>query len=198
MDPRKILDVAANASKEEIQQAYRRAAKKHHPDQGGDSWAFQQIHSAYEMLTNSDSSEPAQVTDGPEPVQAMAPTASLQPAEVAELKHRTWKDLFTGQLPLQTQTTWFILANCLDIFMTYVLLRQGAMESNPIAAYFIHRWGFMGAIVFKLVLVASVCVISQIVALKKLPTAKFLLHFGTAIVSAVVVYSVSLYLKHYY
>ncbi|MFT7631030.1 MAG: DnaJ-class molecular chaperone, partial [Mariniblastus sp.] len=68
MDPRKILDVAANASKEEIQQAYRRAAKKHHPDQGGDSWAFQQIHSAYEMLTNSDSSESGQVTDGPEPL----------------------------------------------------------------------------------------------------------------------------------
>lgn len=198
MDPRKILCVSDDASTEEIQEAYRRAAKKHHPDQGGDSQAFQQVQSAYEMLTNSDSFVSGQSADRPESEQAMEPIAGQRRSKVAKPRHRTMNDLFTGQLPLQSETTWFILANCLDIVMTNLLLRQGAIESNPIAAYFIHRWGFVGAIAFKLVVVASVCVIAQIVALKKLTTAKFLLYFGTTIVGAVVVYSVSLYIKHFY
>ena len=35
---------------DEIHQAYRHQARKHHPDLGGDAWAFQQVQNAYEVL----------------------------------------------------------------------------------------------------------------------------------------------------
>ncbi len=52
MDPRKILGVSDDASPQEIQRAYREKARKHHPDMGGDAWAFQQVQEAYQTLTN--------------------------------------------------------------------------------------------------------------------------------------------------
>ena len=111
----------------------------------------------------------------------------------------SWKNLFGGQLPLQTETTIFILINCLDIFLTYLLLAttKGAVEANPIADYFMQHWGFRGAIAFKLAVVAFVTVIAQIVAIKKLNTARFLLIGGTVLVGCVVVYSIALFIKHF-
>ena len=55
-DPYKILGVSPNASDEEIKQAYRRLAKKYHPDLNpGDEQAaqkMQQINAAYEQIKN--------------------------------------------------------------------------------------------------------------------------------------------------
>ena len=102
---------------------------------------------------------------------------------------RTLGSLLTGHLPLQNETTYFILFNTLDIFLTYMLLRYGAIEANPFANFVLVRWGFWGMIGFKLVIVAGVCVIAQVIALKSLWKAKALLWFGTALVGAVVVYS---------
>lgn len=98
----------------------------------------------------------------------------------------------TGSLPLQNETTYFILVNVLDIFMTYLLLNLGAVEANPIAAYFIGRWGFAGMIVFKLAIVAAVCVISQVVATRNMRYARGLLWIGIAVVGCVVIYSLRL------
>ena len=50
MDPWKILGVEKGASKEVIQKAYREKVRKHHPDMGGDDWAFHQVQEAYETL----------------------------------------------------------------------------------------------------------------------------------------------------
>ncbi len=108
-----------------------------------------------------------------------------------------WKNLIVGQLPLQTETTTFILVNCLDIFLTYLLLTLGAIEANPIAAYFMQRHGFNGAIAYKLIIVTFVVVTAQVVAIKKLNTARSLLIGGTLLVGCVVVYSISLIFKHY-
>lgn len=110
-----------------------------------------------------------------------------------------WKNLFGGQLPLQTETTIFILINCLDIFLTYLLLAttKGAVEANPIADYFMQQWGFNGAIAFKLAIVAFVTVIAQIVAIKKPNTARFLLIGGSVLVGCVVIYSITLFIKHF-
>ena len=110
-----------------------------------------------------------------------------------------WKHLLVGQLPLQTETTTFILLNCFDIFLTYILLasNERASEANPIADYFIQKWGFSGAIGFKLAIVAFVTVIAQIIALKKLQTARFLLIGGTFLVGCVVIYSIGLLIKHF-
>lgn len=52
MDPYSILGLNPGASAEEIKQAYRKLASKHHPDRGGDTKKFQEIQAAYQMLTD--------------------------------------------------------------------------------------------------------------------------------------------------
>ena len=100
----------------------------------------------------------------------------------------------TRKLPLQDETTVFILINVLDIFMTYILLRFHAVEANPIANLFFVRFGFNGMIIFKLVITAGVCVITQIIALKSIAKAKGVLALGTLLVGLVVAYSVYLFI----
>lgn len=106
------------------------------------------------------------------------------------------KRLFIGQLPLERETTVFILVSMLDVFMTYILLRTGHFrESNPIADFFIRHWGGKGMIYFKLSMTAFVCVLAQIIALKKPPSAEFVLKAGTLIVAGVVIYSFTLLMR---
>jgi len=106
-----------------------------------------------------------------------------------------FKDAFQKQLPLQNETTYFILVNVLDFVMTYILLQSNrtVVEANPVADFFYQRWGFPGMIAFKLGLVAVICVLSQAVALRSIGKARFILITGIIIVSLVVAYSVSLY-----
>jgi hypothetical protein len=104
-----------------------------------------------------------------------------------------WKSFFSDKLPLQSETCFFILVSALDVYATYLLLaRGGHEESNPFARFFFDRWGMDGMIAFKFTSVAVVCVIAQIIARRKLMTARLLLIFLTLLVSAVVVYSLYL------
>jgi curved DNA-binding protein len=48
------LGVADTATPEEVKSAYRKLAKQHHPDLGGDVTKFQQISEAYETLADAD------------------------------------------------------------------------------------------------------------------------------------------------
>lgn len=50
LDPREVLGVGTDASPEKIREAYYQQSKKHHPDQGGDEWAFRVVAHAYEIL----------------------------------------------------------------------------------------------------------------------------------------------------
>lgn len=49
-----ILEVDKNASADEIKKAYRKKAKLHHPDKGGEELLFKQINEAYNVLSDPD------------------------------------------------------------------------------------------------------------------------------------------------
>lgn len=48
----KILGVTRNVSLKGIQNAYRKQAKKHHPDRGGDPEKFREVTEAYDVLSD--------------------------------------------------------------------------------------------------------------------------------------------------
>lgn len=51
-DPYQILGIGKDASDAEIKKAYRKLAKEHHPDRGGDEARFKDIAEAYDVLTD--------------------------------------------------------------------------------------------------------------------------------------------------
>ncbi len=53
IDPLAVLGVPADATLEQIRDAYRRKAKTFHPDAGGDEWAFRVLVQSYEMLSTA-------------------------------------------------------------------------------------------------------------------------------------------------
>ena len=113
-----------------------------------------------------------------------------------------WKRLLTGHLPLEAETSAFILVNVIDYLMTYYLLLYGGdggrrfSEGNPVARYFIDSWGpVKGMLGFKIALVTFVCVLAQVIALRSIEKGAFVLKFGTIAVAGVVVYSLVLYMR---
>jgi len=109
---------------------------------------------------------------------------------------RKRSSLLGGPLPLETETVWFLFVSALDVFMTYLLIRQpGYTEGNPLAAYFLNHWGVKGMVYFKFAMVAFVCVITQIIARSREDIARRILQFATLVVGGVVVYSLTLYLR---
>jgi Domain of unknown function (DUF5658) len=105
-----------------------------------------------------------------------------------------WSFLFRDKLPLEKETCWFILVNLLDFFASYILFRRPKMrEANPVALWFIEGWGLLkGMLMYKLLMVAFVCVVVQLIALKNVHAAQRVLYFGIIVVAGVVAYSVVL------
>lgn len=54
MNPYKVLGVDRDAGDDEVKDAYRKLAKEHHPDQGGDEEKFKEIQAAYDEITSED------------------------------------------------------------------------------------------------------------------------------------------------
>ncbi len=108
-----------------------------------------------------------------------------------------WNGWFTGHLPLESETAVFILVNVLDVFLTVALVYhlQTHGEGNPLAKYFLDRWGFQGLVYYKMALVAFVCVITQLIARRRLTVARRLLYGLIAIVGAVDLYSAALLMR---
>jgi len=199
MSPYKILGVTDQATDEEVKRAYLAMAAKYHPDVGGDAWVFAQVREAYDRIirirqTGTPTSHRVQATNACTPPHttsysnyAAKPTSAH--SKMPSTGNRIVTLLFRHQLPLQSETSYFILVNVLDIVFTNVLLRMHAMEANPIANYILIHWGFPGMIAFKLFLVACVCLITQLIAVHHLRRARQTLYFGSVIVGAVVAYS---------
>jgi hypothetical protein len=53
IDPHKVLGVSAQASLQDIREAYKQKAKRYHPDAGGEEWSFRILVQAYEMLSSA-------------------------------------------------------------------------------------------------------------------------------------------------
>ncbi len=217
MNPYKILGVTDQATDEEVKQAYRAKAAKYHPDAGGDAWVFAQVREAYDQILVARQQGSAFSQAMPRSATPPANQASAQSTKSSAQSARSYSTgpytahfdggkeqphaasqplvqrllflLFHHQLPLQSETSYFILVNVLDIVFTNVLLRMHAMEANPIANQILIHWGFHGMIAFKLFLVACVCLITQLIAVQHLRRARQTLYLGTFIVGAVVAYS---------
>jgi Domain of unknown function (DUF5658) len=119
--------------------------------------------------------------------------------------HRgVWYTIFRLSLPLQRESSLFLIVSVLDVMMTYLMLydipepdgRTMFYESNPVARWFFEGWGLHGIIAFKFTMVAVVEVIAQVIALRNLGLGRRLLEFGTVIVALVVLYSMYLLVTH--
>ena len=108
-----------------------------------------------------------------------------------------WKMIVRRQLPLETETAWFILVSILDFVITYRLIyfSRNFVESNMIARFFIDSWGPRGLLYFKIAMVTFVVLIVQVIAHKRLETARNLLRFAIIVVGAVVIYSAMLLVR---
>jgi len=118
----------------------------------------------------ADSQPPKNASSNEEVDRRNVPTTEQLLYAEAERQRRYEQSFMTRKLPLQNATTFFILINSLDIFMTYVLISLGAIEANPIAK-------------------AGVCVIAQIIAASSISKGRDLLNLGSFLVGAVVAYS---------
>lgn len=210
--PEDILGVSETADIDQINAAYRKLAREHHPDMGGDRHQFQQINEAYEKLIRKSKTRTLGFeSPANRDRDAAAPPPDLQPAyenpfqtpkkpAAGKRKSKTKRrqqpeslwSFVTRKLPLQDETTYFILVNALDIFLTYLILKKDGVEANPIANLFYKIGDIQGMVAFKMVIVAVVCVIAQIVALRSIRSAQRLLWFGTAAIGFVVLYSIFL------
>ena len=128
----------------------------------------------------------------PQTASTSRPGTLSQPASFFK---RVLNLLFYRQLPLQSETSYFIFINVLDLIFTNALLRSGAIEANPLANYFLKHGGFPGMIAFKLVLVAGTCLVTQLIAVHHLNRAKQVLYIGCGMVGLVVGYSALLLMR---
>lgn len=101
-----------------------------------------------------------------------------------------WQIVLKRPLPLEREHAAYILVSALDVFMTYILLSYGGfVESNPLANFFLAGWGISGMAIYKFGAVAIVSVFAQIIANRRLQTARALLNFASLVTACVVIYS---------
>lgn len=73
IDPLKVLGVTADASLEQIRDAYRQKAKRYHPDAGGEDWIFRILSQAHELLCSARVVRATHFATSPTPTAARPP-----------------------------------------------------------------------------------------------------------------------------
>ncbi|MFP4312101.1 MAG: DnaJ domain-containing protein [Nitriliruptoraceae bacterium] len=102
----RLLEVALPCTPGQAKRAYRRLARQHHPDRGGDPRRFHAIQAAYQRLS----------ADGPAPPAAPAARPSRTPRTVPSTPSRIAVDALRTDLPLpagRVRLTGHLLASAL-------------------------------------------------------------------------------------
>lgn len=100
-DPYLILGLERGCSAQELREAYHRKSRKHHPDHGGDDWAFKIVVRAYEAVTKVVEREQiaAQVRESPDTgrIRAGIHDKGLDPARLVHVE-MVWMRYEVGDL----------------------------------------------------------------------------------------------------
>lgn len=94
------------------------------------------------------------------------------------------------EMRFQELYVWLIFVGSLDIMLTWVILRNGGEEVNPVANLIIEAWGLNGAIAFKYALTLFVIVSCEAIARVRPITARLLIWFGVLISSFPPIWSI--------
>lgn len=100
------------------------------------------------------------------------------------------------EMRFQELYVWLVFVGSLDIMLTWVILRNGGEEVNPVAKLVIDAWGLNGAIAFKFALTLFVIVACEAIARVRPVTAHLLIWFGVLISSFPPVWSIFLLIAH--
>jgi hypothetical protein len=90
-----ILGVAANASDAEIKSAYRRQARVHHPDGGGDALTMGLVNEAYDVLRDSRAAYDRSLFEVPADIPS-AERGRVEPEEWG-VEEEDWGDVVPGR-----------------------------------------------------------------------------------------------------
>jgi hypothetical protein len=128
--------------------------------------------------------------EGSEPRSRRAPITSLSSASprpgLLDLPAMRFPELYV----------WLLFVSSLDIMLTWVILREGGEEVNPVAKLVIDAWGLNGAILFKFGLILFVIISCEVVSRVRPRVAHILIWFGVLVSSFPPVWSVTLLLMH--
>jgi DnaJ domain len=114
-----VLGVAVTATAEEVRAAYRRAARDHHPDAGGDPRRMRDVNAAWHVLGDPGrrAAYDRQLTAPPRPATPAGPTgptaswAEADGDDVAFVPPEDWADLVDGRpvRPVRALSGWWAL-----------------------------------------------------------------------------------------
>jgi hypothetical protein len=136
------------------------------------------------------SGHPNQDPGGDEPASGRAPITSLATTTsrpgLLDIPEMRFPELYV----------WLLFVSSLDIMLTWLILRDGGEEVNPVAKLVIDAWALNGAILFKFGLILFVIIVCEVVARVRPRVAFLLIWFGVLISSFPPVWSVVLLIMH--